>query len=38
MIDDFINRKQGKTRVSYELPQLKEILEETYGVILYQEQ
>src|SRR5713101_6295442 len=38
MIDDFINRKQGKTRVTYELPQLKEILEETYGVILYQEQ
>ena len=38
MIDDFINRKQGKTRVSYELPQLKDILEETYGVILYQEQ
>ena len=38
MIDDFINRKHGKTRVAYELPQLKEILEETYGVILYQEQ
>jgi len=38
MIDDFINRKHGKTKVSYELPQLKDILEETYGVILYQEQ
>jgi DNA polymerase-3 subunit alpha len=38
MIDDFINRKAGKTKVSYELPQLKGILEETYGVILYQEQ
>jgi DNA polymerase III subunit alpha len=38
MIDDFINRKHGKTRVNYELPQLKDILEETYGVILYQEQ
>jgi len=38
MIDDFINRKQGKTKVSYELPQLKEILEETYGRHLYQEQ
>ncbi|HEX8872284.1 MAG TPA: DNA polymerase III subunit alpha, partial [Candidatus Acidoferrum sp.] len=38
MIDDFINRKSGKTKVSYELPQLKDILEETYGVILYQEQ
>jgi DNA polymerase III subunit alpha len=38
MIDDFINRKHGKTKVSYELPQLQEVLEETYGVILYQEQ
>ncbi len=38
MIDDFIKRKQGTTKVSYELPQLKDILEETYGVILYQEQ
>jgi DNA polymerase-3 subunit alpha len=38
MIDDFISRKQGKTKVSYELPQLKGILDETYGVILYQEQ
>ena len=38
MIDDFINRKHGRTKVSYELPQLKTILEETYGVILYQEQ
>jgi DNA polymerase-3 subunit alpha len=38
MIDDFIKRKHGTTKVSYELPQLKEILEETYGVILYQEQ
>jgi DNA polymerase-3 subunit alpha len=38
MIDDFISRKTGKTKVSYELPQLKGILDETYGVILYQEQ
>jgi DNA polymerase-3 subunit alpha len=38
MIDDFIARKHGKKRVSYDLPELKEILEETYGVILYQEQ
>ena len=38
MIDDFINRKQGKKRVTFDLPELKEILEETYGVILYQEQ
>jgi DNA polymerase-3 subunit alpha len=38
MIDDFINRKHGKTKVTYELPQLQDILQETYGVILYQEQ
>ena len=38
MIDDFIDRKHGKKRVTYDLPELKEILEETYGVILYQEQ
>jgi len=38
MIDDFINRKHGKKKVEYELPELKGILEETYGVIVYQEQ
>jgi DNA polymerase-3 subunit alpha len=38
MIDDFINRKHGKKKVAYDLPELQEILEETYGVILYQEQ
>ncbi|HEX9761429.1 MAG TPA: DNA polymerase III subunit alpha, partial [Candidatus Acidoferrales bacterium] len=38
MIDDFILRKHGKRRVTFDLPELKEILEETYGVILYQEQ
>jgi len=38
MVPEFINRKQGKTKISYEIPHLKPILEETYGVILYQEQ
>jgi DNA polymerase-3 subunit alpha len=38
MISEFIKRKQGMTKISYELPQLEEILKETYGVILYQEQ
>jgi len=38
MIDDYIARRTGKRRVTYELPQLEEILEETYGVIVYQEQ
>jgi DNA polymerase-3 subunit alpha len=38
MIDDFIARKHGKKKVVYDLPALEEILSETYGVILYQEQ
>jgi DNA polymerase III subunit alpha len=38
MVDDFIARKQGKTPVQYELPELEPILSETYGVIAYQEQ
>lgn len=38
MIDDFIARKHGKKKVTYDLPELRDILEETYGVILYQEQ
>ncbi len=38
MVDDFIKRKHGKIDVKYELPELKDILKETYGVILYQEQ
>jgi len=38
MIDDFIARKQGKKKVSYDLPELEEILSETCGVIVYQEQ
>ncbi|MCG2722092.1 MAG: DNA polymerase III subunit alpha [Thermodesulfovibrionales bacterium] len=38
MLDEFIKRKKGLIPVKYELPQLKEILDETYGVILYQEQ
>jgi DNA polymerase III subunit alpha len=38
MVDDFISRKQGRTEVKYELPQLAPILSDTYGVIAYQEQ
>ncbi len=38
MIDDFIDRKWGKVSVRYELPLLKPILEDTLGVIVYQEQ
>src|SRR5436190_22658186 len=38
MIDDFVERKWGRRAVQYDLPELKELLEETYGVIVYQEQ
>ena len=38
MVDEFINRKHGKVEVKYELPQLEPLLNETYGVIVYQEQ
>ena len=38
MIDDFIERKWGRRKVEYMLPQLEGILKETLGVIVYQEQ
>ncbi|MEK7308493.1 MAG: DNA polymerase III subunit alpha [Nitrospirota bacterium] len=38
MIDDFIKCKKGEVPIKYALPQLGEILKETYGLILYQEQ
>jgi len=38
MIDDFIDRKHGRKEVIYDVPEMKEILQETYGVMVYQEQ
>jgi len=38
MIPDFIRRKHGQVEVRYPHPMLEEILRETYGVIVYQEQ
>jgi DNA polymerase-3 subunit alpha len=38
MVDSFINGKHGNIKVSYEVEQLRDILRDTYGVILYQEQ
>ncbi len=38
MIDDFIERKWGRRKVEYMLPEIEEILRETLGVIVYQEQ
>jgi len=38
MVDDFIKRKHGEIKITFPIPQLEEILTETYGVIVYQEQ
>ncbi len=38
MVESFIKRKNGKEKIHYDFPELKPILEETYGVIVYQEQ
>lgn len=37
-IDKFIARKNGKEKIEYKIPALKEILDVTYGCIVYQEQ
>ncbi|MGM0472465.1 MAG: DNA polymerase III subunit alpha, partial [Bacillota bacterium] len=38
MVDDYIDRRHGEAEVEYLHPDLESILEETYGVIIYQEQ
>jgi DNA polymerase-3 subunit alpha len=38
MVGNFVDTKHGKIPANYPLPQLKPVLEETYGVIVYQEQ
>ena len=38
MVDEFVKRKNGQSKPKYLVPVMKEILEETYGVIVYQEQ
>ena len=37
-IDTFIDAKHGRTPITYPDPSLKELLDETYGVIVYQDQ
>jgi DNA polymerase-3 subunit alpha len=37
-IDDYIDRLHGRKEIEYRHPSLKPILEETYGIIVYQEQ
>jgi DNA polymerase III subunit alpha len=38
MVDDFIARHRGEKRVQYIVPEMKEILQNTYGILVYQEQ
>ena len=38
MVDEFIKRKHGKESIRYEVKELEDILNDTYGVIVYQEQ
>ncbi len=37
-VDDYIDRKHGKARVTYPHPDLEPVLKSTFGVMLYQEQ
>jgi DNA polymerase-3 subunit alpha len=38
MVDDFIARHRGEKRVRYIVPEMKDILENTFGILVYQEQ
>ena len=38
MADDYINRKNGRESIAYQHPDLRKVLNETYGVFVYQEQ
>ncbi len=38
MVDDYIGRRHGTRKVTYIVPQMKDILENTYGILVYQEQ
>ncbi|MBR4775288.1 MAG: DNA polymerase III subunit alpha [Bacteroidales bacterium] len=37
-IPDFVARKQGEKAIQYDLPEMKEFLQDTYGITVYQEQ
>lgn len=38
MVDDFIARHRGERRVQYIVPEMKSILQNTFGILVYQEQ
>ena len=37
-IPDFVERKQGRKKIEYDLPEMEKFLKDTYGVTVYQEQ
>ena len=37
-IPSFIKRKHGDEKIIYDLPEMEEILKDTYGITVYQEQ
>lgn len=37
-IPNFISRKHGKEKITYDLPEMEEYLKNTYGITIYQEQ
>lgn len=38
MVDDYVERKHGRQKTSYPHPLMEQVLQETYGVMVYQEQ
>jgi DNA polymerase-3 subunit alpha len=38
LIDEFVNRKHGRSAIAYEHPLMERHLQETYGIMVYQEQ
>ena len=38
MVDEYVDVKHGRKQATYHHPVMKEVLEETYGVMVYQEQ
>jgi DNA polymerase-3 subunit alpha len=38
LIEDFVNRKHGRAPIAYEHPLMEQVLQETYGIMVYQEQ
>lgn len=37
-IPSFINRKHGREQIVYDIPEMEEVLKDTYGITVYQEQ